>query len=507
MRADDRFRAGTASIAVIAAVGAIAGAMLSPVGADAAETASASFTTTGEHAFVVPAGVTSVQVTLVGGTGGEGSESHNTHKAPGGAGRIAVATLAVSPGETLFAEVAGNGLSAGMGGYGGGGTGGLRAFNGEGGGGGGGASDVRRCAMAQSPASCAPGSSLASRLVVAAGGGGGGGAGGETPSPNNSIEGGSGGEGDTTGAGGAQDAKKDHGGGGGKQGGPSSPGAPGAESELEATAGGLGTGGNGGQSFSGGGGGGGGGVFGGGGGGGGGSTSEPGFILYNSAGGGGGGGGSGVPAGTTGVSGFSFAEPLPGAQPSAAFTWTLPPPAAVTGSPQAVTSTSATLTGTVNPDGSSVNACNFLVSPAPPSGASIPCSQQVGAGASPLAVSAALGGLSPATVYTVTLVASSAQGTSTGAPVTFTTPLAPATPASSGSGPQRRRCDLDGQQPQAEPLALPARQARRDACQGQNEGPPNRHDDLIHALGCGDRDAHLRTTADGVSRRPQMRCA
>jgi hypothetical protein len=402
-----------------AAIAACASVMTQPDGAAAAGTASQAFTTSGEHAFAVPAGVTSVQVTLVGGNGAAGLESHNGYRAPGGAGRIVVATLAVSPGETLFAEVAGDGGTAGAGGYGGGGTGEVPGLGGGGGGGGGGASDVRTCATAQSPASCSGGSSLASRLVVAAGGGGGGGPGGETENPSASYEGGTGGEGDDSGADGAPDQLA-LGGGGGRQGGQTAPGAAGGDSEVEATAGQIGRGGNGGQGYAGGGGGGGGGIFGGGGGGGGRVVVEN-PNVFSAAGGGGGGGGSGVPSGASGVSSFSLAQPVPGSQPAITFTWTLPPPASVTGAPSAVTSSAATLTGTVNPDGSSIVACEFTISPAPSSGASVPCTQQVGAGSTPHAISAPVAGLAAATAYTVTLVASSAQGTSTGAPVTFTT--------------------------------------------------------------------------------------
>jgi hypothetical protein len=114
-----------------------------PAAAGAAETRSASFTEAGEHPFVVPAGVTSVQVTLVGGNGGQG-----VGLAPGGTGDTVTATLAVSPGETLYAEVAGDGNSGevpmlgGLGGVGGGGEGGGDGGFGIRGGGGGGASDL-----------------------------------------------------------------------------------------------------------------------------------------------------------------------------------------------------------------------------------------------------------------------------------------------------------------------------------------------------------------------------
>jgi hypothetical protein len=63
-----------------------------------------------------------------------------------------------------------------------------------------------------------------------------------------------------------------------------------------------------------------------------------------------------------------------------------------------------------------------VISPAPPSGASAPCAQQVPVGGSPVPVSAVVGGLSPSTTYTVRLVATSQAGQSSGAPVKFTMP-------------------------------------------------------------------------------------
>jgi hypothetical protein len=198
----------------------------------------------------------------------------------------------------------------------------------------------------------------------------------------------------------------------------------------------LGVGGTGGGTLSygsiggpGGGGGGGGGVYGGGGGGGGG-TSVAMDLPYYAAGGGGGGGASGVTA-SLGVSGFSTDSTAEATPPSATFTWTLPAPAAVTGAVSAVTETAARLSGTVNPDGSQVTDCHFTIAPAVPSGGSVPCAQQVGAGGQPVAVGASLDGLSPATTYTVTLSASSAQGMSTGSAVQFTTARSPGPPTES----------------------------------------------------------------------------
>jgi hypothetical protein len=411
-------------------------ALAQPAGASAATIASQSFTTPGEHPFVVPAGVTSLQVALVGGIGGAGKGG-----ASGGSGGIPAtlsAQLAVSPGEIMYAEVAGNGEAAtgahNPGGYGGGGEGGARSgFGGTGGGGGGGASDVRTCSASAGPSACGGSQSPNSRLIVAGGGGGGGGQG---ANPESSA-GGNGGSADQPGSEGHKDTLGDEGGSGGQRATLVAGGAAGGPN-LEcnpvtgrgcATSGQLGGGGAGGSGVvAGGGGGGGGGIYGGGGGGGGGFSSSP---LSNGAGGGGGGGSSGVPPGAPGVSGFSLVPTAEDAQPLVQISWTMPPPAVITGAPSAVKSTSVTLTGSVNPDGSQVSDCHFNVVPAPPSGSSVPCVQQVGAGSTPVAVSASLGGLTPSTTYAVTLVASSAQGTGSGAAVPFAT--ATAGPGASGS--------------------------------------------------------------------------
>ena len=399
--------------------------MLAPATAGAAETRSASFTEAGEHEFVVPAGVTSVQVTLVGGNGGQG-----VSLAPGGSADTVTATLAVSPGETLYGEVAGDGYSAevptfgGLGGFGGGGEGGGDGGLGIRGGGGGGASDLRTCPETP-PAVCGGQPTLASRLIVAAGGGGGGGNGLE-PS---STQGGDGGAAHFPGTAGAKDGSSDVGGSGGRAGTTGAGGEPGSPSGgcsggMECpTSGELGGGGGGGGGFLGGGGGGGGGGLFGGGGGGGGAGHEISLGHVGSGGGGGGGGGSsGAPG--PGVSDFSLVPTISGAEPSISIAWTAPAPAEVTGAPSSVTDVGATLNGTVNPDGSQITDCHFTVSP----GGSIPCTQQVGAGSTPLAVSAPLSGLTASTAYTVVLVASSAQGSSSGAPVAFATPAA-TTPA------------------------------------------------------------------------------
>jgi len=405
-------------IAVIAMLG---WAVLTPSSA-AGAVASQSFTVAGEHQFVAPAGVTSVEVTLAGGDGGAGFDSGALS---GRLGATVSATLAVAPGETLFAEVAGNGQtglpeSTAAGGYGGGGPGAPGSTGLAGGSSGGGASDVRTCSVTvpnpADPAICPTSTTLASRLVVAGGGGAGGDEGDGT------AVGGQGGDGDGSGSTGTNDNGQAAGGGPGQAGGQDAGGPAGTGYAGLPTDGQLGIGGTGGTSgtsnMGGAGGSGGGGLYGGGGGGAG-QYAVSGISPYSGGGGGGGGGSSGVPNGAVGVSGFGTEPTSADSQPLITFTWTLPPPAAVATAATAVTSTTATLNGTVNPDGSPVSDCHFNVAPAPAGGATFPCAQQVGAGSTPIAMSAALNGLAPATSYTITLAATSAQGTVISAPLTF----------------------------------------------------------------------------------------
>ncbi|HMD51558.1 MAG TPA: hypothetical protein VKG62_02505 [Solirubrobacteraceae bacterium] len=412
-----------AAVGLACGIGAVGAA-----DATAAETRSTAFTTAGEYPFVVPPGVSSLQVELVGGSGGSGAG-----EVAGGIGDTVTAVIAVTPGETLYAEAAGNGFAynapfpnGNPGGFGGGGVGYVaEAFSGEGGGGGGGASDIRTCSQAP-PAVCSGESSLQSRLIVAGGGGGGGGHGGEFLAP-----GGAGGPAHLHGYPGAVETTHHKPGGeGGGAGGAGEGGAAGEETPdcpavpTDCAGKGLfGLGGQGGSgAFAGGGGGGGGGIWGGGGGGGG--TLEivqPSPLIYSIGGGGGGGGGSSGVTGP-GVSGFSLVPTAVAGQPSVTISWTAPPPAVVTGAASAVTGTTATISGSVNPDLYQVTECHFTIVPAPPAGGSIPCAQQIGSGGAPVAVSASLTALTPGTTYSVTLTAATAQGSSSGSAVTFTTP-------------------------------------------------------------------------------------
>ncbi len=75
-----------------------------------------------------------------------------------------------------------------------------------------------------------------------------------------------------------------------------------------------------------------------------------------------------------------------------------------------VSSTEATLNGTVNPGGVEVTECTFEYGPSVEYGASVPCSELPGAGHSPVAVSAAVSGLSPGRAYHFRIVARNAEG-------------------------------------------------------------------------------------------------
>lgn len=119
------------------------------------------------QSFVVPAGVSSITVTADGASGGDGwNVDVDTPLGTGGLGGRVVATLAVTPGETLYLFVGGAGGDAtatvpGAAGWNGGGAGGPSPY-GYSGGGGGGASDIRR-----------GGTALGDRILVAGGGGSG----------------------------------------------------------------------------------------------------------------------------------------------------------------------------------------------------------------------------------------------------------------------------------------------------------------------------------------------
>jgi len=225
--------------------------------------------------IVVPPGVTQMTFDLYGAQGSGGNAAST-----GGLGGRAMATIDVTPGETLLLTVGGAGDNGVQPGYNGGGASSLLT----GGGNGGGATDLRL-------------SDGTTKLLVAGGGGGGG-------ADSVGVVGGNGGPGGamTTQAGMGTDgaahggATGGSGGGGGTDsaGGAGGAGGVGSFTGSNGSDGTAGHGGQGGDGFNFGGGGGGGGLFGGGGGGGGGAGASG-----NAPGGGGGGGSSFGPVGTT----------------------------------------------------------------------------------------------------------------------------------------------------------------------------------------------------------------
>jgi hypothetical protein len=100
-------------------------------------------------------------------------------------------------------------------------------------------------------------------------------------------------------------------------------------------------------------------------------------------------------------------------------------PTAVTEPASSVTLTSATLNASVNPDGSEVSKCEFEYGTTTAYGKTALCTPAPGSGTSPVAVSAAVGGLTAHTTYHFRISATNAGGTSTGSDRTFNTTLPP----------------------------------------------------------------------------------
>lgn len=163
-----------AALVPVAAGTALAAPALPADCTQSGNTVTCTYTAGGETAFAVPQGVSSVTATVVGAQGGADSSDN----VAGGLGAVASGTITVTGGETLYAEVDILGGAPGV------------ESNGfVDGGAGGGESDVRTCSAT---ATCASGTTLASRLLVGAGGGGTG-----------DLSGGAGGNAGTTGPGAA----------------------------------------------------------------------------------------------------------------------------------------------------------------------------------------------------------------------------------------------------------------------------------------------------------------
>lgn len=99
-------------------------------------------------------------------------------------------------------------------------------------------------------------------------------------------------------------------------------------------------------------------------------------------------------------------------------------PDVTSGGASSVTRVTATLNGTVNPDGASVTSCQFEYGTSVAYGHTAPCAQAPGSGSSPVAVSAEVSGLQAETTYHYRLAAGNSQGVNPGTDMTFTTPTA-----------------------------------------------------------------------------------
>lgn len=97
------------------------------------------------------------------------------------------------------------------------------------------------------------------------------------------------------------------------------------------------------------------------------------------------------------------------------------PPTAVTHAAGKVTASSATLDATVDPNGSPLGTCVFEWGTTSSYGQIAPCSPAPGEGSSPVAVSAALSGLSPSTHYYFRVSATNATASVTGRGLEFET--------------------------------------------------------------------------------------
>jgi hypothetical protein len=114
-------------------------------------------------------------------------------------------------------------------------------------------------------------------------------------------------------------------------------------------------------------------------------------------------------------------------------------PVVSTGNAQAVTATSATLTGTVNPEGEATT-YYFEFGTTTAYGSTVPSpAADAGSGTADVSVSAASGSLAPSTTYHYRVVATNSSGTRTGADRTFNTSAAtpaPGAPTASTGGAQ-----------------------------------------------------------------------
>jgi hypothetical protein len=118
------------------------------------------------------------------------------------------------------------------------------------------------------------------------------------------------------------------------------------------------------------------------------------------------------------------------------------PPSATTGSAANVAQSSATVNGTVNPNGTDTS--YYFQYGTTTSYGSGTAATDAGAGSNDVPAAANLTGLNPSTVYHYRLVAASSAGTTNGADQTFTTTTPPAVTTGSASSVTRSSAGLSG---------------------------------------------------------------
>jgi hypothetical protein len=99
----------------------------------------------------------------------------------------------------------------------------------------------------------------------------------------------------------------------------------------------------------------------------------------------------------------------------------VPAPTAATSTPSVIAETTATLTGTVNPQDAALTECRFEYGPSEAYGQSAPCATPLPIGGANQAVGASLSALTANTTYHFRLVASSASGVAVSLGTTFKT--------------------------------------------------------------------------------------
>jgi FG-GAP repeat len=110
-------------------------------------------------------------------------------------------------------------------------------------------------------------------------------------------------------------------------------------------------------------------------------------------------------------------------------------PIVTTGSSSGLTTSTATIEGSVAPNRNAVSKCSFQYGTSAYYGAEVSCAQTVvGTGIAATTVTAALSGLEPGTTYHYRAIAANSDGTSYGEDETFTTPTASQQPSSGSTG-------------------------------------------------------------------------